>query len=131
MDNSVIPIVEEFIEEGRKRGFYLRFFLMERIDHIVFLKDFGGTNEDPRLGIVSGDYRSIYLSPTLKENPLLLKITVFHEIGHIIKFSGEHTCFNCFNIMSEYAPETLEPYRNEKFWQHKLDEYFRWLNGKE
>lgn len=128
MDNEVIPIVEEFIEEGQKRGFYLRFFLMEKIDEIFFIKEFG-TGEDPRLGTVGNNYRSIYLSPKLKENPLLLKITVFHEIGHIIKFSGEHTCFNCHDIMSEYAPETLEAYENEKFWQYKLDEYFKWLNG--
>lgn len=130
MDNTVIPIVEEFTQEGQERGFYLRFYLMERVDNIVFLKDFG-TGTDPRLGTISADYRSIYLSPELQEQPLLLKVTVFHEIGHIIRFSGEHTCFNCYDIMSEYAPETLEPYQNETFWEYKLDDYFDWLNGKQ
>lgn len=86
MDNEVIPVIEEFIEEVQKRGFYLRFFLMEKVDNIFFIKDFG-MGEDPRLGSVGADYRSIYLSPKLKNSPILLKVTIFHEIGHIIKFN--------------------------------------------
>ena len=128
MDSEVVPIVENFIKEGEKRGFYLRFLLMERIDNILFLKDLG-TGVDTRLGTVSADYRSIYLASKLKEDKLLLKITIFHEIGHIIKFNGNHSCFNCYDIMSEYAPQDLRAYESEAFMKHKLDEYFAWLNS--
>lgn len=130
MSKEIVPIMEEFIKEGQDRGFYLRFFLMERIDSIVF-SDFIFKKDDERLGIFDMKNKMIMLSPNLLDNLLLLKLTIYHEIGHVIKFSGEHSCFNCYDIMSEYAPMDLRPYTSKTFMKYKIDEYFQWLNKKQ
>jgi len=56
------------------------------------------------------------------------KVTVFHEIGHIVKQNGNHICGRCYNIMSQYAPADLSPYTDEEFWEEILDIYFNNLN---
>ena len=128
MDNEIVPYVEEFLEAAQERGFYLRFYLMERIDYILFDDSIGTAEGDNRIGVVGKDKRGFYLSPLLKGNPVKLRVTVYHEIGHIIKNSGIHTCGYCYDIMSETAPKDLKPYLNNKFWNLKVDEYFKWLN---
>ena len=129
MDNEVVPYVEEFLQAAEKRGFYLRFYLMERVDYIVFHDSIGTQKGDDRLGVVGKNMRGFYLTPRLKGNPIKLRVTIYHEIGHIIKKSGIHTCEYCYDIMSQFAPADLKPYMNDKFWNLKVDEYFTWLNS--
>jgi hypothetical protein len=131
MGNEVVPYFEEFIEDARKRGFYVTSFLISRIDYIHFHDSLGTSEGDNRIGIVGDDMRGFFLSPTLKGNPIKLRVTIYHEIGHIIKQSGTHTCDYCYDIMSGTAPRDLSPYLKEEFWSLKVDEYFEWLNKKE
>ena len=123
MDKEIEYYVEDFIQEGEKRGFYLRFYLMERIDYMLFEE----TGEDI-IGLVGEDKRGFYISPSVRETPIKLRLTVYHEIGHILKNSIYHSCDYCYDIMSSMAPLDLNPLTKEVFWQEQLDEYFVWLN---
>lgn len=128
MDNEIVPYVEEFISEAQERGFYVRFLLMNKIDYIFFHEGLGTSEGDDRIGVVGKDERGIYISPKIKDNPIKMRLTIYHEIGHILKKSGKHTCKYCYEIMSEYSPPDLKPFMNPKFWKLKLDNYFNWLN---
>lgn len=127
IDNEIEPYIEQFVAEALDRGFYARFYLIENIDHIRFHNGLIGTSV---MGTVSADMRSIYLNPITLSDTLLLRTTIYHEIGHIIKKSGEHTCFNCYDIMSEHAPISNDVYRDDEFWALRLDDYFKWLSEK-
>lgn len=131
MDNEIVPYVEEFIKDAKDRGFYVKSFLIERIDYMHFSDTLGVRKTDNRLGQVGEDFRGFYLSPTLKGNPVKLRLTIYHEIGHVIKQSAYHSCGYCYDIMSGIAPIDLKPYLNDTFWALKVDEYFQWLNRKE
>lgn len=126
MDSDVEPFLEQFVEDAKDRGFYVRSFLIQRIDSIYFHNGLTGT---PTIGAVSMDMRTIYLNPDIRDNTLLLRTTIYHEIGHVIKKSGEHTCDSCYDIMSQNAPKDDSKYLDNEFWALKLDEYFEWLNG--
>lgn len=126
MDGDVEPFLEQFVEDAKDRGFYVRSFLIQRIDSIYFHNSLKNT---PVIGTVSEDMKTIYLNPNIRDNSLLLRTTIYHEIGHVIKKSGEHTCNSCYDIMSENAPEDDSKYLDDEFWALKLDEYFKWLNS--
>lgn len=126
MDTEVVPYIEQFIEDGLKRGFYLRSFLIERVDYIYFNPNI---NDPEVIGFVGEDKRGFYLAPRLSGDSLKLKLTIYHEIGHIIKQSGSHVCYNCNEIMAEYSPKDISIFKDEEFWNERLDEYFRWLNS--
>ena len=126
MDNEVVPYVEQFIADGLDRGFYLRSFLINKIDYIYF----NPTITDPEvIGFVGEDKRGFYLAPRLRGDSLKLKLTIYHEIGHIIKNSGDHVCYDCNEIMAAYSPKDISVFENEEFWALKLDEYFQWLDS--
>ena len=78
---------------------------------------------------VGKDKRGFYLAPRLSGDSLKLKLTIYHEIGHIIKQSKYHVCYNCDEIMAEYSPKDISVYKDEDFWNKRLNEYFRWLNS--
>ena len=126
MSPDVVPIVEDFIKDGKERGFYLRFYLMEKIEAIIFSDNLQG-----RLGVTDSYEKIIYLSPIITEDPILFKLTVYHEIGHLLKFTGHHSCVQCYDIMSEYAPIDLSLYKNKNFLKEKIDDYFIWLSSKQ
>ena len=131
MDTEIDPYVEEFIKDAKDRGFYVRSFLVSRIDYMYFSDSLGVKLNDTRIGVVGADMRGFFLSPRLKGNPIKLRLTIYHEIGHIIKQNGKHTCeTSCYDIMSAIAPRDLKPYLNDEFWALKVDEYFKWLNIK-
>lgn len=124
ISEALEPHVEEFIVEAQKRGFYVRFYLMEKIDYI-YLVDNMPKN---KLGFVGEDKRGFYVSSSIDYSEIKLRLTVFHEIGHILKNTGYHSCFHCHDIMSENIPNDLSKYEDTSFWKEKLDIYFEWLN---
>jgi len=127
MDNDVVPYVEQFILDGKNRGFHLRGFLLNKIDYIYF----NPSIMDPEvIGFVGNDKRGFYLAPRLREDSLKLKMTIYHEIGHIIKNTKHHVCFDCDEIMAEYSPKNINLFRDAYFWNKKVDNYFNWLNEK-
>ena len=128
MDSRIEPYVESFISDAEDRGFFLRSYLIDKIDYALFDNSVGMQPGDYTLGVVGLDKRGFYLSPAIESDPLVMRITVMHEIGHIIKKSGEHTCSNCYDIMSDSLPLDRSPFTNDVFWNLKVDEYFIWLN---
>lgn len=128
MSDELVPIIEEYIKDAEDRGFYIRYFLMRKLDLIDF-DDTLGVGDDNRIGITFPDSKVILLSTKLLKNRLLLKIAVYHELGHLLKNSGYHSCIQCYSIMSAYAPDTILPYYNKEFFKKRIDEYFIWLNS--
>lgn len=128
---EVEPIIEEFIEDAYDRGYFVRSYLYERIDAIVFNEMLSEDIEN-RIGIVDESYRIIFLSTKIKDNSILLKLTVYHEIGHLLKGPEniKHPCINCSHIMAEYAPSDLLPYYNKDYMKQRVDEYFDWLTSR-
>lgn len=122
------PYVEEFIQEAENRGYYLRFFLMERVDYIRVHPTLGMAPNDDRIGVVGIDYRGFYVSLRILDDPMKLRLTVFHELGHLIKQSPDHTCDMCFDIMSGVSHPDKSVYEDPEFWKIKLDDYFNWLD---
>ena len=112
IDNRLIPYVEEFIDEGKKRGFYLRGYMIEKFDFIMVADSLpanpGQIGE--KIGQVGFGGRGFYINKIILSDTIQTKITVFHEIGHIVKGNGNHICGQCYNIMSAYAPRDLSPY---------------------
>lgn len=127
MSPEIEPIMEEYMKDAKDRGFYVRALVMERLDFIMF-DDNLGVNGDTRLGITSPSNKLILLSKTLLKDKMLLKVAVYHELGHLLKNTGVHPCNKCYHIMSAYAPSLILPYYNEDFMKKRLDEYFKWLN---
>lgn len=126
ISEALEPYVEEFILEAQERGFYVRSYLMEKIDYIYLVDNIPNN----KLGFVGEDKRGFYVSSSIDDSEMKLRLTVFHEIGHILKNTGEHSCFVCYDIMSEHNPNDLSVYEDDLFWEEKLNNYFEWLNGK-
>lgn len=125
ISESLEPFVEEFIEEALERGFYVRFYLMEKIDYIYLVDNM----PVGKLGFVGEDERGFYVSSEIENSSLQLRLTIFHEIGHILKGSGDHVCYSCDSIMAEYYDKELFEEMEDEVWEEKLDEYFKWLNN--
>lgn len=128
IDDRLVPYVEDYISEGRKRGFYLRSFLIERVDYILVADSMTSSKPGEKIGGVGADMRGLYVSSKILSDTIQTKVTIYHELGHIIKQNGKHVCYNCYNIMSEYAPIDLSPYKDEEFWEKILDIYFHNMN---
>lgn len=129
MDNEVVPYIEEFIRDGEKRGFDLRSYLINRIDYIYF-NDAITNSGKSIIGMVGLDGRGFYLHSKLKLDPIKLRLTIYHEIGHIFKKSGYHSCVDCYDIMTQIACSDLSVFESGDFWDDKVDAYFIWLNTK-
>lgn len=128
IDTIIEPIIEEFIHEASKRGFFVRSYLIQRVDLIVFYDNKLSCLEGGNLGITTKDYRRVYINESLADSPILLKVTVFHELGHALTKSGHHECYSCNNIMSAYFTGDITPYKDPIRWQKLLDEYYHFLN---
>jgi len=125
MHKEIEPLVENFISDAEKRGFYVRSLIFNNIDFILFDSSL---KQQGLIEGVSEDSRTIYLSENIKHEKLKLKIAVYHGIGHILKNSGDHGCYMCYEIMTENIPQDLSIF--EKNWEEKLNTYFNWLNKK-
>ena len=129
IDSRLEPYVEEFIEEGLERGFHLRGFLIKKVDFILVVESFSKVHLGEKIGGISPDRRSLYISSKILKDSVLTRVTLFHELGHIIKNTDLHSCYNCDDIMAEFAPEDLILYRDEEFWDKIVDAYFKFLNN--
>jgi hypothetical protein len=121
-------LVDDFVAEGNKRSFAVLGYLIDHVDGIYFYNVAASTLDANNLGVVSDDYRTIYLNENLKDNPLLLKITFYHEIGHALNRTPRHICKQCPEIMGVYAMDDLSAFEDEEQWQEMLHRYFKWID---
>ena len=102
--------------------------LISKIDYIFFNDELKpNENGELILGVAKREQKGILISSAIKDSPLLVKIVLYHEIGHILKDSGKHSCGKCYDIMSSTMPDNPGPYTEEKFLNLKIKEYFDWL----
>ena len=82
MDNEIVPYVEEFIEDARARGFYVRSFLIQRIDYMYF---------DNSIGTMI--YSDIVISvERIADNAKDFNVTFEEELKRVIIHGVLHLC---------------------------------------
>lgn len=119
IDTTLEPIVEEFIRDARDRGYYMRSYIIRRIDFIGYYKE----EHNGNLGIVSNDYRRIYINKSISNDYNKKRETIYHELGHALTKSEVHVCRGCDEIMSQYHIDKVD-----SNWDLKVDNYFKWLS---
>lgn len=129
MSNTIEYAVDDFIVDMEKRGFTgMRFKLMEAIDVIAVKHNFTEKYSDDISGVSYN--RTILLNPYLVGVDKLLKSTLYHEIGHLLRPDKEHYCPTCLHIMSEYevSPQEIVIFMNNPdLWDLYLDSFAQWL----
>ena len=116
--------VMEFVKEGSYRGdnTYFR-SILEKVDTIKL----DGDLNYPMLGYYQPSKRTVSIASYTLIDPVIVRFTVFHELGHVLRPDKDHPCTNCNQIMSNGAPETFVNYHNPDFWALRLDELFIWI----
>ena len=133
IDDEIKEYVEEFILEGKKRGFDAKPYI-KIIDSIRINYDM----EYGYLGLYTPKthekfkffYGTVDISPVNLGMPGLLKRTVFHELGHVCGYQG-HPCGACLDIMSSVTRLSLDnEYANDKVsWDAKVDVLFKQIKA--
>lgn len=122
IDNSVLPYVDEFILEAKKRGKDV----VPKIMDMEFI-GFSRNLKFPIAGYVKKGDSVLVLNESIKFDSILFRAVVFHELGHAVL--GLDHCIpkdGCEegDIMFHETPATFSIYANEEFWQKKLDRLF-------
>lgn len=119
-------LLDEFIEESKKRGImHLKDSIRKNVKLIIFTTELGYEND-----MLAESYiyqGKIHISYQIKDEPKVLRWALYHELGHVLKQTEEHTCHQCKDIMSEYIIKKDSRYNNKRVWKKTLDNYFKWL----
>lgn len=126
-DPGLEGIFTDFIDEGKERGYD---YTSKIYDNLVSIEY--SDLVYPKLGQYTHYNKTIRVSPFLQIDTLVLKLVVFHELGHLIKETSYHSCFNCTDLMSERSGKNyFYYYRKEENYEKELDKLFKWLDGKQ
>lgn len=123
--------LEQFIIDASDRGYFLTGIIVNDFENIVVVDDLRGyANNEFLLGVTLLDYKTILIDSSLLADEKLLKLTLYHELGHALTKSDTHSCDTCFSIMSQFSPSDkgMLDYDDEIYWNKTLDDYFEWLN---
>ena len=116
-------LVEEFISEAQSRGYDVR----EEISNSVTSINFEHV-EFPAMGYYNPQNGAIRVADYLIVDKAVLRLTLFHEIGHALFCDGKHECIHCAHIMSanqiDYGPALW----NKQTWKMLLDNFFSKLD---
>ena len=133
IDDEIKEYVEEFIVEGKKRGFNAEPYI-KIIDSIRINYDM----EYGYLGLYTPKthekfnyfYGTVDISPINMSSKMLLKSTVFHELGHVCGYQG-HPCDLCPDIMSSVTRINLEDkdIKDKVSWDAKVDVLFKQIKA--
>ena len=124
------PYLREYITEGQKRGIHnIESWMMREVDKIYIVENFSSFYKPNVLGVTLSGWRIIHINSACMNDILILKRTLYHELGHAVKKSSEHTCYQCSDIMGtkELQKDDLELIRNKESWNEEVDKYFQWL----
>lgn len=118
IDNKLVGLVDEYIVEAKKRNIDVVPFLMT-MDNIIMSDKI----QYPLLGIATKDRKNVFIGEYCAIEPIILKVTLFHELTHAI-FNTDH--FGCYkySIMNESTPESFYVYKDNALWEKMLDEMF-------
>lgn len=129
VDKKLKKYVDEFISEGRKRGFDATPYL-KIIDSIRINPDM----EYGYLGLYTPKnhpkfryfYGTVDISPINESDDRLLRRTVFHELAHVCGYKG-HPCDVCGDILSSVTSLKLAKKGGDLYgisWDVKVDTLF-------
>lgn len=128
VDQDLMPYLKEYVKDSENAKYMKKSELISKIDYIFFNDELkSDENGELILGIAQRKQKGVLISSEIKDTPLLVKIVLYHEIGHLLKDSGKHTCSKCYDIMSSTLPDNPGPYVDERFLNLKIEEYFNWL----
>lgn len=130
--NVLAPHVKTFVQEGLKRGFDARPFILQ-LDSIRLSKTLA-ENEmglyTPRvirdsIGTPIELVGNVDISVDTRIDYLILRHTVYHELAHACGYF-KHSCYRCYDIMSAVQPKnfTYAIYYEEEVWSKYLDQLF-------
>lgn len=144
MDKDLEPYVEELVREAESRGHsnFRQQIVREvtRIEYGEIVREtrdsltnqlLVSSSRDKITGLSNKQTRKIVINFHISHDTMLTKLTLWHEIGHLLKkdFHNLHTCVDCSDIMSEFFPADLSQYLNEEFMKKRLDDFFCYLKG--
>lgn len=128
VDQELMPYLKEYIQDSEDHGYLSKRELITRVNFILFNDSLvPDENGEVILGLTQRKTKGILLSSTIKDHPLIIKIVLYHELGHLLKDSGEHSCDKCYDIMSAVLPNNSGQFVEDEFLNSKIDIYFDWL----
>lgn len=119
------PYIIEFINEGLKRDVKVVDTIFSRLDNIVTTSNL----KYPQLGFYSAYNKTILISDFTQIDTLAIKVTLFHELGHVLLGIG-HSCKSCTDIMSQYGPRSFSIYADKVLWSEELDKFYKLIKQK-
>jgi len=130
IDKRLVEYVEDYIDQAQERGFYVRGLIVKRIDYIYIIDSIGTDERDHTqiIGSVGNDRRGFVIAEEVLKDTILTRVTVYHEIGHILAKSSKHVVRDKYHIMSSTHPEDDNILRDKIIMNGLIDEYFKWLS---
>ena len=124
VDPRIEPYMLQFVSQAKKRNKEYYFgTIINKVDSILINPKI----QYPSLGYFDRVTKTINVPQFALVDTLILRQITFHELGHIMKDSGEHTCKICRDIMSEASPRSFYTYAREDVWEYEVDKLFNWI----
>lgn len=113
--------LSDFMNEATNRGYNINKMIYSRLVSIEV-----SNLEYPNLGQYTAYNRTIRVSPYVLLDETLTRLTVYHELGHVLKLGAPHSCNACSDIMSAAQYKSICYYKDEKIMKMELDKLFKW-----
>ena len=111
----------QFMKEATDRGYNINRIIYSKLVAIEI------ANLDyPNIGSYTPYSKTIKISPYALIDKTLTKITIYHELGHVLKIGAPHTCKRCTDIMSSAQYISICYYKDKDTWDKELDKLFKW-----
>jgi len=120
IDSSLKPLVKEYINEGRVRGFDSAPIIFKNVDTIML----DSTLKYPMLGYYDMEFKSIHIARFTLIDRVIVKSVLYHELTHSVLKGYGHVCYKCRSLMSEKSPDSFSKYAIKEVWDETLDELF-------
>lgn len=117
------PLILEFVNEAAERDYIVFPKIVEGVDWIVLVN-----NLHPRqMGGWDKEKRVIFIRNGM--DVITAKITLFHELAHMLTDSEDHSCEKCTDIMSAYALKDHSYYEDTEVYEAELDTLFNYIKN--
>ena len=112
----------DFIEEATDRGYNISPQLYARLVSVEL-----SPLTYPNLGLYTHYNKTIRISPYVLIDTTLVRLTIYHELGHVLKLGAPHSCNACSDIMSATQYKSICYYKNKATMKKELDKLFKWI----
>jgi hypothetical protein len=123
-EHLMIPVLEEIRIEAESKGVMDFPDRVKKAIDTVQIKDLGLYT----LGTFNSKYRTLTLNVRLLTTPGWkgqTPLVIYHEVGHALAPDKDHSCGNCYDIMSANSNPAVLVSRSTASWRILLDKYFK------